>query len=575
MRITIHKNVSNIIISVLILTIFGFSIPTHQANAGGLDGRATLGMQITQQAELAVSAIQNTLTAASAGVNAANTTSLVVKENLLDGIGWAIAKQMVSSMTRSLINWINSGFQGSPAFITDLNAFLLDALDTAAGEYIKSLGGIGEFICSPFQLDIRAALSVSYAQARSGMPSGPNAPACRLTDIANNIEGFFAGFNEGGWNDWLSVTSDPQNTPYGAYLEAQARLKIMLRNEAGQEIEVASWGDGFLSKKICESIEGTGGGEQCTISTPGQVISEALTFQLSTGPRSLIEADEINELIGALLNQLVMKAMEGINGLLGLSEGTGYTDYTLNGSSTRSFLDDMVEDSLLDTTTIKTQMDASLVTERNYLTLASTTLSEASRRLTLVNSAQTAISSFFSGNNAGAELANLTRSDTIRTARSKVSDELGNGPTTEERAALVLVQNQLTAIENSLTIISTMSDSRGLGNDLTTVTFAVLESEATTILGELTTLVSDLSTVVPRVISNVTKLTNMITRYETATATVVRTGTGTSTATTTKSVRSIRNDIALEYASLVSGNSLTAQIIIDQNRTRWRQQLSL
>jgi len=267
--------------------------------------------------------------------------------------------------------------------------------------------------------------------------------------------------------------------------------------------------------------------------------------------------------------------MEGINGLLGLSGGTGYTDYTLNGSSTRSFLDDMAEETLIDTTVIKTQMDASLVTERNYLTLASSTLSEASRRLTLVNNAQTSIVSFFSGNNAGAELANLTRSDTIRTARSKVSDELGNGPTIEERGALVLVQNQLTAIENALAVISTMSDSSGLGNDLTTVTFAVLESEATTILGELTTLVNELSTVVPLVISNVTKLTNMITRYETATATIVRTGTGTSTATTTKSVRSTRNDIALEYASLVSGNSLTAQIIIDQNRTRWRQQLSL
>jgi hypothetical protein len=576
MKIITLRHLYTAISALLLMTIFVVSIPTHKAEAGGADGRATLGMQITQQAELAVSAIQNTLTAASTGITAGNTTSLVLKENVLDGIGWAIAKQMVSSMTRSLINWINSGFEGSPAFITDLNAFLLDALDTAAGEYIRSLGGIGEFICSPFQLDIQAALSVSYAQARSGQPSGPTAPACRLTDIANNIEGFFAGINEGGWSEWLSVTSNPQNTPYGAFLEAQTRMKIKLKNEAGQEMEVASWGDGFLSKKICETIEGSSGGEQCTITTPGQVISEALTFQLSTGPRSLIEADEINELIGALLNQLVLQAMQGINGLLGLSAGGGSdSGGGINGSSTASYLDQMVEESFIDTTTIKTQMDASLVTERGYLTLASSTLSEASRRLTLVNNAQTAIASFFSGNNAGAELANLTRSDTIRTARSKVSNLLGDRPTTEERAALVLVQNQLTAIENSLTVISTMSDSRGLGNDLTTITFAVLESEATTILGELTILVSELSTVVPRVISNVTKLTNMITLYETATATVVQTRTGSSTATTTRSVRAIRNDIALEYASLVSGNNLTSQIIIDQNRTRWRERLRL
>ena len=94
--------------------------------------------------------------------------------------------------------------------------------------------------------------------------------------------------------EWLTVTSNPQNTPYGAYLAAEASLNVRLKNAAGQEIEIASWGDGFLSKKICEGIEGTSGRGDCRISTPGKVVSEALTFQLSTGPRALIEADEIN-----------------------------------------------------------------------------------------------------------------------------------------------------------------------------------------------------------------------------------------------------------------------------------------
>ncbi len=552
--------------SLLLITVFAMSVPTHLVKAGGLDGRATLGMQITQQAELAASALSNAATAL--GVD-----NLVLKENVLDGIGWAIAKQMVSSMTTSLVNWINSGFEGSPAFVTDLNGFLLDALDSAAGEYIKSLGDIGEFICSPFRLDIQAALSVSYAQARSGMPSGPNAPACRATDIANNIEGFFAGITEGGWGQWLEVTSNPQNTPYGAYLEAQETLKIKLRNDAGQELEVTGWGDGFLSKQICEPVEG--GGVRCTITTPGGVISEQFNFQLTAGGRSLIEADEINELIGALLNQLTLKAMKGINGLLGLSEGTGYTDYTLNGSSTRAYLDDLADETLIDTTTIKTQMEGSLVTERGYLTLASTTLREASRRLALVSPAQSAILGFFTGTNEGAELANLTRSDTVRTARTKINNELGNSPTTDERMSLNVVLAQLYSIENSLTIISTMTDSRGLGSDLTDVSFATLDTEATNILTELTTLVNELNSVVPRVISNINRLSTLNTRYETATATVVRTGTGANTVTTTRSVQTIRNDIALEYASMVSGNLLTTQTVVNQNRVRWQQSLRL
>lgn len=563
---SIKKIASSAICVCLILSVFAASVPTHKAEAGA-GPRATEATALRNASSNAVSAIANT--ASAAGIN-----SLVVKENILDGIGWAIAKQMVSSMTRSLINWINSGFQGSPAFIADLNGFLLDALDTAAGEYIKSLGEIGEFICSPFKLDVQAALSISYAQARSGMPSGPTAPACKLSDIGNNIQGFFAGLS-GNWNDWLQITSDPQNTPYGAYLEAQARLKIKLKNEAGQEIEVASWGDGFLSKKICESIEGSSGGEKCTISTPGKVISEALTFQLSTGPRSLIEADEINELIGALLNQLVLKAMEGINGLLGLSGGTGYTDYSLNGSSTKPYLDDLVDESLIDTTVIKGQMDASLITEREYLNLASSTLREASRRVTVVGNAQTAITSLFSGSNIGSQEAGLTTSDTLNTAKEKVRDALDDRPNAEEEAALETVMTQLTVIENSLTIVGAMSDSRGSGVDLAGVSFAVLDTNINDVLNSLSALASELNLIAPRTLSNVNRLTDMINRYETAQATTTVVGTGSSATTTVKSVNSIRNDIVREYAALYAGNQLATPTTIEQNRVRWRSMLRL
>ncbi len=561
------KNVLQTTLAViLVVTIFAASVPTHKAEAGA-GPRATAPLQIEGNRIASISAVANS--ASAVGIN-----SLVVKENILDGIGWAIAKQMVSNMTRSLINWINSGFEGSPSFVTDLNAFLLDALDTAAGEYIRSLGGIGEFICSPFRLDIQAALSASYAQARSGMPSGPTAPACRLTDIANNIEGFFAGINQGGWQDWLEVTSDPQNTPYGAYLEAQYRMKIKLVNDAGQEMEVANWGDGFLSKKICEAIEGSSGGEQCIISTPGQVISEALTFQLSTGPRSLIEADEINELIGALLNQLVLAAMEGINGLLGLSEGTGYTDYSLNGSSTRPYLDDMVDENLINTTVIRTQMGESLTLERSYLTLASSTLREASQRLALVQSAQTAINTLFSGTNPGAELADLTRSDSVDSAQAKISNELSDRPTAQQRTDLLAARALISTIEDALSIIGAMGASERTETQLSALSFSVLQAEGATIVTELSALVAEINPIVQRTISNVNRLADMISRYDNATTTRTTAGTGSTSTTTTRSAAAIRNDIALEFASLVSGNSLTSQITIDQNRTRWRSALN-
>ncbi len=363
--------IKNIVAFVLVFTL-GFSLVPVPALAD---------MSLPYDAATAANTGE---TAINTAVTAGSVTSLLTKETL-DGIAWQVAKQMVSNMTRSLINWVNSGFEGSPAFVTDLNQMLLDSVDQVAGAYIESLGGVGEFICSPFRLDVQAALSINYEAARSGMPSGPTESMCTVTGIASNIENFLDG-TVSSWDEWLTVTSNPQNTPYGAYLEAETKLNLRLSNAAGQELEYAAWGNGFLSKKVCEPVEG--GGEQCKIVTPGEVISESLTFQLSTGQQSLVEADEINELIGALMQQLALKAVEGINGLLGLSDP--------DSSTGNSYLDDMVDEQtelLGDLSEYKEEMDMTLALEEDFLVIITDALASTSVALIDLGTTTTSSSS--------------------------------------------------------------------------------------------------------------------------------------------------------------------------------------
>ena len=472
MKIQLKKPLVNFFTGLFIITFFAVSIPTHQAKAfclfGGCINQATETTQLLNNAELAASTIQNTLTAGA-------TAGLLSKETL-DGIAWQVAKQMVSSMTRSLVNWINSGFQGSPAFITDLNGFLLDALDTTAGEYIKGLGGIGEFICSPFRLDIQAALAINYNQARSGLPSGGD--ACKLSGIGDNIKNFFSGVSDGGWREMLSITSNPQNLPYGAYLEAEAKLNIRLKNEAGQEIKVADWGKGFLSKKICEDVEG--GGVKCSISTPGNVIGEAFNFQLSTGQRSLIQADEINEIIGALLSQLTLQAVQGINGLLGLGGNSAYTDYNYKGGlQSQSYIDAANQEqtnTYINTSGIKKQIDQSLITESAYLTLINQTIT-----------------------NANLKLASTSSSSLVTTL----------GTTSPIFLNTVL-------------------------NEATTAKYQVL--------------------------TNISKLSNLILAYDNASS---------SASSTSSAVGAIRQNIIIEYIKLVDTGTLTSTATLSSNRNRW------
>lgn len=255
----------------------------------------------------------------------------------LDSIAWAIAKQILSNMAASIVDWINSGFEGSPAFVQDLGGFLQEAADTAIGRYINDIGGLGSFVCSPFRLDVQFAVALTFDVERDGR-------TCTLTDIIDNFEGFIAGersFADGGWEDWFELTREPDSTPYGAILTAQTEARAAIVNARGEQLDLLDFGEGFLSFEQCREIDTADGDEEeCWITKPGRVISDALTFQLETGPLSLIEADEINEIVGALLTQLTQKAITGTAGLLGLSEGTSAT---YSGYSRGSFVADLAD----------------------------------------------------------------------------------------------------------------------------------------------------------------------------------------------------------------------------------------
>jgi hypothetical protein len=269
---------------------------------------------------------------AASGINTTANVTQATKDGILDAIGWAIAKTIISSLINSMINWINSGFKGSPAFVQDLKRNLIDLADRTAGEFIKRLGGIGSFICSPFQLDIQLALSLEYQRAREEKPI----ETCTLSGIVGNIEDFLEGnFSQGGWEDWIEITSKPEAyTPYGQLLTARSAMRVKLANAEGQTLAEIDWGGGFLSGKICEMIEGSSGPEEsCVISKPGQTIANSLNKALGASTDQLVAADEINELIAALIGQLANQAITGAAGLLGLSAGTGYTYGGFDGGS--------------------------------------------------------------------------------------------------------------------------------------------------------------------------------------------------------------------------------------------------
>ncbi len=287
----------------------------------------------------------------SQGVQSGSVYSSFIRDCIEHGLALAIAKMLLSQMTAQIVNWIDNGFDGNPAFVTNPGQFLTNIADGIAGEFI--LGSDLAFLCSPFKFKIQLQLALNYSYRSN---SRGYQFKCTLSDIIKNIDGFFKDFDQGGWPAWIAMTQNDQNNPYGAYLKADQALSLKIGDQQAIELQKLNWGNGFLSWDTCTNQDGSsytkyggatvggtekaqdegaffGDGKNCTTKTPGTVIAGTLQNQLDIPAEQLGLADDLDKIANALLNQLIKQVMGGVGGLLGAG--------TRSSSGGRSFVDDL------------------------------------------------------------------------------------------------------------------------------------------------------------------------------------------------------------------------------------------
>jgi hypothetical protein len=258
----------------------------------------------------------------------------------LDKFAWMAVDASIWKLTRSTVNWINSGFEGGPAYVTDFGGFLKDIADDEIGSFIE--GSALAFLCDP--LDIKFSLMLKYA-----VPFEKEVE-CTLSDVIDNIDDFINGdFGRGGWDGWMELTTKPKNNRYGAYLSSAAELEARIQFSQFEESKVIEFGSGFFSHKKCEELPpGFVGPPRCEIVTPGSVIEKRLNSALGSGQRRLEVADEINEILSAALGQMLKSIFGGLqDGLRGFSEGS---------SSRPSYIDSIREEDVVDLSGMKNDL---------------------------------------------------------------------------------------------------------------------------------------------------------------------------------------------------------------------------
>lgn len=245
-----------------------------------------------------------------------------------DSVAYCIINAMITTLTDMTIEWINTGFDGNPAFVQNPEQFFADLADQEAAGFLQEIVGesTGIDICQPFRLNIVTGLSSQQTQGFGGRAQ------CTLGDIGSSFEDFQAYTSgnspeSGSLDAWLNMTQNPQNNPYGAYLLAQNELQnriALQQNTANLDLTM---GNGFLSFKKCSEDETIVGGNPdgtdrvirgaCGITTPGSVIFGQLENRLSSGNNRLVLADKFDQVVSALVDKLIKVALNETLGNLG------------------------------------------------------------------------------------------------------------------------------------------------------------------------------------------------------------------------------------------------------------------
>ncbi len=175
----------------------------------------------------------------------------VIQQRCITVMEKAIAKALLAELTKKIVNWINSGFNGNPFYIQDQQSFFHDIAKKEINSFVAVIGFDGKNF--PFGRDSARQL-LRDAQTNFEARSQYNLPQVIGT---TNAEHFSTDFTAGGWAGWMGVTQSSANNPIGFNYQVSNELAKTLRGTYSSPAEKVQHdlftGNGFLSMDLCDN----------------------------------------------------------------------------------------------------------------------------------------------------------------------------------------------------------------------------------------------------------------------------------------------------------------------------------
>lgn len=244
-----------------------------------------------------------------------------VKEADLDGVMWALKQMIIIEVTQMMMDFINNGFQGGPAYIEDPGLHYYNISNELTDTYLKRLvlmredftdpGSLAEYILERTEENLRAE---EYEELGSRL----------VAQDENQFPGGYAAYEQfvedpstcptGNPYDCMLVMLDEENDLFNVHVQAREQLNKQRTEGLETNYQQVSSSDEFHTFKRCAEEIARGGVSFCEsyITTlPGKVIVDQLQYYLQSQMNELHQADEIDELIAGVLFDLATGWMGG------------------------------------------------------------------------------------------------------------------------------------------------------------------------------------------------------------------------------------------------------------------------
>lgn len=183
------------------------------------------------------------------------TASLTGKEwykQVYEEVLRAIARRALQEITKSTVNWINSGFHGSPLFLENPQSFFNDIAKSEVKNLVDTFGY--DRLKFPFGKEFALNTISSYKQTLEKNTAYSLSNVIKDQTVLNNYRN---DWNFGGWNAFLVNTQYPQNNYLGFQMTATEELARRVQGTTQTAVkkvqDTLQQGQGFLSPQTCPS----------------------------------------------------------------------------------------------------------------------------------------------------------------------------------------------------------------------------------------------------------------------------------------------------------------------------------